>query len=320
MDRRRRLTIVCGSFNEEDNVAPMWERVTAALAALPGYDWDWIWIDNCSTDRTVERLKAIAARDRRLKLIVNARNFGHVRSPFHGLIQGTGDAVVSLASDLQDPPELIPELVKKWEEGNKVVLAQKTQSDESPVFFAVRRLYYRLIRKLADVDLVENVTGFGLYDREVVAALRQISDPYPYLRGLVCELGHKRALVSFRQPLRKRGLTKNNLFTLYDTAMLGLTSHSRAPLRLATMFGFLGSFLCLVTGLGYLAYKLVHWNEFSLGAAPAVVGLFLFASVQLFFTGILGEYIGAIHAQVRSLPRVVEAERVNFDEPERPGA
>jgi glycosyltransferase involved in cell wall biosynthesis len=314
---RPTITVVTGSYNEEDNVHALYERLVKVFDSEPKYQFEIIWIDNCSQDRTVELLRELAQQDKRLKIIKNARNFGAIRSGYHVFMQAYGDAVIGMASDLQDPPEMLPDFIRKWEEGYKVVLAQKTQSEESVVFFMARRLYYKVVGRLSDVALVENATGFGLYDQRVMQELRKIEDPYPYMRGLVCDLGFKRALVPFKQPTRKRGFTKNNFYALYDIAFLGITSHSKVPLRLATMFGFASSGLSLFVGFCYFIYKLLFWNSFVVGQAPMVIGLFAFASVQLFFTGILGEYIGAIHTQVLRRPLVVEEERINF-EPDHP--
>jgi sialic acid synthase SpsE/glycosyltransferase involved in cell wall biosynthesis len=312
--RRRLIGISAPCFNEEDNVVELVERIRTVFGALPQYDYQIVLIDNASTDRTVERVKAIAATDPRVKLIVNERNFGHIRSPLHGFLQARGDAVIGMASDLQDPPELIPEFVRYWEQGFKVVTAVKPQSKETFAMFLARRLYYKGVGRIADVPLIENYTGFGLYDREVVEQVRATGDRYPYFRGLIAELGYARAEVPFVQPRRKRGISKNNFYTLYDIAMLGMTSHSKVPLRLATMSGFALALVSLMVAIGYLIAKLLFWNEFSLGVAPLVIGVFFFASVQLFFVGILGEYIGAIHTQVHKRPLVIERERVNFDD------
>ncbi len=308
------ISVVTPCFEEEENVAELVGRVRKAFAALPGYEYEHIFIDNASRDGTVARIKAIATEDSRVKLIVNTRNFGHVRSPAYGMLQARGDAVILMASDLQDPPELIPEFVRAWERGFKVVLGIKSQTIESVTMRLVRRWYYDLVGWLADVDLQRDNTGFGLYAREVVDVIARIDDPYPYLRGLVCDLGFEAARVSFVKPARKRGVTKNNFYTLYDLAMLGITSHSKIPLRLATMLGFGMAGVSLLVALLYFVAKLLYWNEFQLGLAPLVVGLFLFASVQLFFVGVIGEYIGAIYTQVLNRPLVVEKERVNFEE------
>ena len=306
------ISVVTGCFNEEENIGEFISRVTEVFKNLPQYDYEIIVIDNASTDRTALLLREIAAKEARLKVILNSRNFGHVRSPYHALLQAKGDAAVCLASDLQDPPELIPQFIEKWEEGFKAVAGVKEQSEESPVFFLVRRCYYWLVRRLSNMELIDNFTGSGMYDRDVIDYCRKLDDPYPYFRGLISEIGFPVARVPFKQPVRTRGFTKNNLFTLYDLAMLGFTSHSKVPLRLATMTGFAMAVVSFLVALGYLVYKLLFWERFSIGIAPVVIGLFLFSSVQLFFIGILGEYIGAIHTQVLKRPLVVEKERINF--------
>lgn len=317
-----RLSVVTACFNEEDNVVELHAAIAALMAQIPGIDdYEHIYIDNASTDRTVELVKSICARDRRVKLIVNNRNFGHIRSPYHAVLQATGDAVIAMASDFQDPPELIPKLVAHWQQGFKVVLCIKAGTRESAVMATVRSAYYQLIARWSEIELTKNFTGFGLYDREVIDCLRRINDPYPYFRGLISDLGFPAAKVEFHQPTRKRGITKNNFYTLYDLAMLGITNHSKVPLRLATMSGFLLSAASFLLALGYLVAKLVWWNRFEFGLAPLIISLFFFASVQLFFIGIVGEYVGAIHTQVLKRPLVIERERVNFDLPEgRSGA
>jgi glycosyltransferase involved in cell wall biosynthesis len=280
---------------------------------MPQYRFEHIFIDNASTDGTVDRIKALIARDPSVRLIVNARNFGHIRSPYHGIMQATGDAVISLASDLQDPPELIVDMVHQWEAGFKIVAGVKLVSRESRIMWLLRSAYYKLARKMADVQLLEHFTGFGLYDRQVIDILRDINDPYPYFRGLVAEIGFDIARVTYAQPGRVRGITKNNFYTLYDMAMLGITSHSKIPIRLATMAGFALSIISFVISLTYLVMKLVFWNQFQLGTAPLLIGMFFFGSVQIFFIGLIGEYVASIHTQVMRRPLVVERERVNFD-------
>jgi glycosyltransferase involved in cell wall biosynthesis len=307
-----RITILTPSRNERENVRALHEQIRDVTTQLPDLSFDHLFIDNASTDGTQEELRKLAAEDPSVKIILNQRNFGHVRSPYHGLLQAPGDAVIVMAADLQDPPELIPELVHLWRAGSKIVLGQKKSSEEPRLFFVVRKAYYRLVKRLADVDLLENVTGFGLYDRKVIEAFRALDDPYPYVRGLISELGFPVALVPYEQPHRARGRSKNNFYTLYDVAMLGITSHSKVPLRLATMLGFAAAALSFVVGLIYLTYKLVYWQRFALGVAPVVIGLFFFASVQLFFVGVIGEYIGAIHTRVTKRPLVFEKERINF--------
>lgn len=308
----KKISIVSGCFNEAGNVEELVARVAKVMETLPGYDYEQIIIDNASTDGTQEILRKLAAANPKLKVILNARNFGHIRSPYHGLMQASGDAVVALASDLQNPPELIPEMIKKWEAGAKAVVAIKDSSDESPIFFWVRRLYYLLVEGLAEIKIVKNFTGFGLYDRAIIDYCRTVADPYPYFRGQISEIGLPIVEISYHQGARKRGITKNNFFTLYDLAMLGITNHSKVPLRLAAMLGFGMAIMSLFVALVYLIYKLVFWYSLPVGTAPLVIGLFFFASVQLFFIGILGEYIGAIHTQVLKRPLVVEKERINF--------
>jgi glycosyltransferase involved in cell wall biosynthesis len=308
----KKISIVSGSFNEAGNVEELVDRVATIMDSLSQYDFEQIVIDNASTDGTQEILRKLASKNLRLKVILNTRNFGHVRSPYHGILQASGDAVIYLASDLQEPPELIPDFIKQWEQGAKAVVGIKDSSSESPLFFAVRRLYYGLVEKLADARTIQNFTGFGLYDRIIIDYCKKLGDPYPYFRGLIAEIGLPVQRVLYRQPLRKRGFTKNNFYTLYDLAMLGITNFSKVPLRLATMLGFLAAALSLLVAVGYLIYKILFWQNFAIGTAPMVIGLFFFASVQLFFIGILGEYIGAIHTQVLRRPLVVEKERINF--------
>jgi glycosyltransferase involved in cell wall biosynthesis len=307
------ISVVAGCYNEQDNVTELYERVSAVFAQqLPAYQLELIYIDNASKDRTVAVLRDLARRDTRVKVIVNNRNFGHIRSAYHAFLQASGDAVIMMASDLQDPPELIADFVRQWEQGYKIVLGQKTTSQESPIFFFVRKTYYNLINRLSEIELVKNATGFGLYDRRVVEDIRQINDPYPYFRGLICDLGYERALVSFDQPPRRRGFTSNNFYVLWDMAMLGITNHSKVPLRVAIFAGGVVAAFSFLVAFGYLFYKLLFWSQFQVGTAPLVIGMFFIGAVQLVFIGVLGEYIGAIHTQVLRRPPVVEKERINF--------
>ena len=312
------LSVVSGCFNEAENVEDLYGQVVAAVDGLPPrdgepYTHEHIFIDNASTDGTVDVLRTICAKDSRVRVIVNMRNFGHIRSPYHALLQARGEAIIGLASDLQDPPGMIPQFVGKWEAGYKVVVGVKEESLEKKSMFFVRGLFYKLIDRLSEVPLVRNFTGFGLYDRAVIDKLREIDDPYPYFRGLICELGYARAEIPYAQPARRRGITKNNFYTLYDLAMLGITNHSKVPLRLAAMAGFALSIVALLVAVVYLVLKLAMWSTFNLGLAPLVIGVYFFGSVQLFFIGILGEYIGSIHTQVYHRPLVIEKERINFD-------
>lgn len=309
----RLITVITPCYNEEENIREVYEQVKRVFAGEPDYLYEHIFIDNASRDKTVPILKDIAKTDRNVKLIVNTRNFGHIRSPYHAMMQSGGEACVCIAADLQDPPSMISKFLRKWEEGYKIVIGIKSKTEESSIFLIARKVYYHIIGILSDVELVKNFTGFGLYDRVIIEIMKKIDDPYPYFRGLICEIGFERAEIEYMQPLRKRGITKNNFYTLYDMAMLGFTNHSKVPLRLATMLGFSVATLSLIAASVYFVYKLAFWDSFSVGIAPLVIGLFFFSSVQLFFIGIIGEYIGSIHTQVLKRPLVVEKERINFD-------
>ena len=308
------LTILTPCYNEEGNVREVYNQVCSVMQTLPDYDYDHLFIDNASTDKTVVILRELAAADRRVKVIVNTRNFGHVRSPYYGLLQAHGNAVMTCVADLQDPPELIPEFVRKWQEGYKVVIGVKQGTRDSWLMSRTRKFYYWLVGRLSsDVELVHNFTGFGLYDRDVIEQFRGTDEQYPYFRGLVSDFGYERAEINYAQAARTSGRTKNDFFSLYDVAMLGVTNHSKVPLRLATMAGFAISVLSLIVAIGYLVAKLMFWDQLQLGLAPLLIGIYFFGAVQLFFIGMLGEYIGAIHTQVHKRPLVVEKERINFD-------
>ena len=308
------ISVVSPCYNEEDNIELLTDRVREIFAAMPQYRYEHIIIDNHSTDKTVEKLRVIAARDKNVKVIINARNFGHIRSPQHAIMQATGDAVIVLLSDLQDPPELICVMVKEWEAGYPIVVGIKTASEEPKLMYAIRSAYYKLVGRLTDVKVLQHYTGFGLYDRKVIEILRQdFRDPYPYFRGMIAEIGLPHKELSYNQKRRYRGITKNNFYTLYDMAMLGITNLSKVPLRLVTFGGFVFAFLSLVAGFLYLLAKLVFWNQFQLGLAPTMIGLFFLGSVQLIGIGIIGEYVGSIHTIVQNRPLVTEQERINFE-------
>jgi glycosyltransferase involved in cell wall biosynthesis len=307
------ISVVTPCYNEELNVAEVYQRVRAVLEPLAPYRYEHIFIDNSSQDNTLGVLRLIASQDKRVKIIANTRNFGHLRSPMHGMFQASGDAVILLFSDLQDPPELLGPMIEHWENGTPVVLAIKQTSDESGIMFWLRTKYYRLVSRLASLETYENFTGFGLYDRRVIDIVRSFQDPYPYFRGMIAEIGMPHVKISYNQKRRLRGITKNNFYTLYDLAMLGITNFSKLPLRMLTFVGFTCSILSLIFAFGYLVYKLLFWNRFSVGVAPLVTGIFFLGSIQLLFIGIIGEYIGAIHTQVIKRPLVIEKERVNFD-------
>lgn len=307
----KHITVVTPCFNEEENVDAVYNETRRIFSTLSEVTYDHLFIDNASTDTTVCKLRAIAEKDPAVSVIVNARNFGHIRSPMHGLLQAKGDAVILLVADLQDPPELMREFVEHWLVGAPIVIGVKPEAKESAVFFAIRRMYYRLVTRIANVKLIQNFTGFGLYDRKVIEILREINDPYPYFRGLICEIGFDVVQLPYVQPRRKRGISKNNFYTLYDIAMLGITSHSKVPLRLATIAGFALSAFSLCVSVVYLILKLIYWNLFTMGSAPLLIGLFFFSSVQLFFIGLLGEYVGAVLTYAQKRPLVIERERIH---------
>jgi polyisoprenyl-phosphate glycosyltransferase len=310
---RKTISIITPCYNEQENVAEVYQRVKDVMRQLVRYNYEHIFIDNASSDGTVAVLRRLAGADSNVKVIVNSRNFGAIRSSMHALFQTRGDAVIGLVADLQDPPELIAELVKKWEDGYAMVLCVKKTSHENPLMFWVRTTYYRIIRKLSSIDTFDNFTGFGLYDRSVVDVIEQFDDPYPYFRGMIAEIGLPYCLVEYDQPVRKHGKSSNNFYTLYELAMLGITKLSKVPLRFVTFTGFVSSLLCILVALVYFIYKILFWSRFSAGAAPIVIGLFFFSSVQLLSLGIIGEYLATVLTHVQKRPYVVERERINFD-------
>jgi len=307
------ITVVTPCYNEEENVQQCYDKVRSIFSGLKEYHYEHMFIDNASTDTSLVLLKEIANNDSKVKIIENSRNFGHLKSPVHGLLQSTGDATILFVADMQDPAEMIPELIKKWEEGYKSVLGVKKSSEESGVMFFIRKMYYKLVNSLSEVKLIDNFYGFGLYDKEVISILKDMEDPYPYFRGMIPEIGLDIAIVEFDQLVRRRGITKNNFYTLYDIGMLGIISHSKVPLRVATMSGFLFAVISVLIAFGYFVAKLIYWDTFDMGIAPIIIGLFLFGSIQLLFIGIIGEYIGFIFTKIQNRPLVIEKERVNFD-------
>jgi glycosyltransferase involved in cell wall biosynthesis len=310
---KKLISIISPCYNEAENVEELYRRVTAVIDRLSEYDFEYIFIDNASTDNTVALLKTIAKKDKRVKIIVNNRNFGHIRSPYYGILQTSGDATIYLASDLQNPPELIPTFISGWELGNKLVMAVKPTIESNSLMNFFRKSYYRILNKISDVPITKDTTGFGLYDKQVVSELRKINDPYPYLRGLIDELGFTMLTIDFIQPIRMRGDTKNNFYTLYDIGMLGIVSHSMVPLRIASFLGLFIGFCSLLAALFILIGKLLWWNHFVAGLAPILILLFLILGFILIFIGILGEYIGVIHTYSKNRPIVTERERVNFE-------
>ncbi|MBE8993639.1 glycosyltransferase family 2 protein [Microcystis aeruginosa] len=310
----KKISVVTPCYNEEGNIEEIYLQVKQIFADLEKYDYEHLFIDNASQDKTVDILKGIAIKDSHVKIIVNARNFGAIRSIYYGIIQPDADAVVLIFADLQDPPNLIVDFIKKWEEGYHIVKGIKTSSEENFLLYGIRSFYYFLVTQLSDIKPTAHFTGFGLYDRMVLEVLKKIDDPYPYLRGIISEIGFDSAEIEYKQRQRKKGKSSyRNFYRLYDAAMLGITSHSSVPLRIATFLGFAMSLLSLLVAIGYLIAKLIFWQSFPLGTAPVTVGLFLLASVQLFFIGIIGEYIGLMHMRILKRPLVVERERINFE-------
>jgi len=316
MEYKKKISIVSGCYNEKGNLQAFYDRLMRVMSGFPQYSYEIILADNCSTDGSRDILRSLASIDKKFKVILNANNFGPIRSGYNAFLQASGDAVILMSSDLQDPPELIPDLIRKWEDGYQVVAAVKSQSQGNSLMFLVRRFYYWLLSKFSDTDhIVQNFTGFGLYDRKFMNALKLYKDPMPYFRGFISEIGFRRAEVEFVQPPRMHGQSKHSFFSLYDIAMSGFVNHSKLPLRLATFSGFCLSGISLLVALVYLVYKVLFWNTFSLGMAPLVIGVFFFSAVQLIFIGIVGEYVGAILTQVKNHPLAIEDEKINFDDP-----
>lgn len=309
----KKISIVTGCYNEEENLQEFYSQLMDVFMELGNeYTYEIIIADNNSSDRSPEILRELASKDKNVKVILNSRNFGPDRSGYNATLQATGDAVVTMASDLQNPPSMIRDFIEKWEQGYKIVMTVKTGSKESYFMFFMRTLYYKLLAGLSNVNLVSHFTGFGLYDRRVIDILRGLQDPYPYFRGLIADIGFEPAIIQFIQPARKYGKSKSNLFYLYEEAMLGITSYTKLPLRLATIIGFISALISFLIGLFYLIYKLLFWSSFSVGTAPITIGLFFFASIQLIFLGVMGEYISMIYIHVLNRPLVYEKERINF--------
>jgi|TARA_B110000093_G_scaffold173668_1_gene206045 glycosyltransferase involved in cell wall biosynthesis len=306
-----KISIVTPTYNEGENIEKLCSGIKLEMEKL-NIDYEHIVIDNSSTDKTIEILKEICSRDKKVKVIINTKNFGHIKSPFHGILQSSGDACILMASDFQDPLDLIPTYIKKWQSGSKIVLGKKISSAENTLIFSLRKFFYKFLNKISETKLTENTTGSGIFDKSIINQLKKINDPYPYLRGLLNELSKDISIVEFNQPRRLLGKTKNNVFTLYDIGMLGIIKHSRAPLRLVTFLGFVLSFFSLLTAFIYFIYKLIFWNSFDVGVAPIVIGIFGFASIQILLLGIIGEYVGILLIHLRNLPLVIEKERINF--------
>tara|TARA_Y100001970_G_scaffold251653_2_gene324731 strand:+ start:727 stop:1650 length:924 start_codon:yes stop_codon:yes gene_type:complete len=306
-----KISIVTPTYNEIENIEKLYLDIKNEIKKVD-CEYEHIIIDNSSTDGTIEKIKQLAIKDKNLKLIINSKNYGHIRSPFYGLLQTSGDATILMASDFQDPVDLISQYVDEWKKGNKIVLGEKITSDESKFTFSIRKLFYNFLNSISEIELTKNTTGSGIFDRSIIEKLRLIDDPYPYFRGLISEIGDEIKTIKFNQPIRKFGETKNNFSTLFDIAMLGVVKHSRKPLRFMVLLGFISSAISLIIGLFYLIYKLLFWDSFSLGLAPIIIGIFIVSSIQITLLGLVGEYIGIILLHQRNLPLVIEKERINF--------
>lgn len=309
----KKISILIPCYNEEDNVVPMSKAIAEMFSGeLNQYDYELIFIDNDSKDATRDKIRQICKENSHVKAIFNAKNFGQFNSPYYGILQTTGDCTISMVCDFQDPLELIPQYIAEWEKGYKIVIGIKTSSKENKIMYKLRGLYYKMIKKFSDVEQIEHFTGSGLYDKDFVDVLRDLNDPTPFLRGIVAELGFKRKEIPYEQPKRRAGKSKNNLYTLYDAAMLSITSYTKIGLRLCTFFGMFCGAISALIGLVYLIFKLIWWNRFVAGMAPVLIGMFFLGSLQLFFIGFIGEYVSSINQRVMNRPLVIEEERINF--------
>lgn len=309
-----KISVMIPCYNEEENVREIADAVISEIEEkLPKYEYELLFIDNDSQDRTREYLRKMCNDNKNIKAIFNAKNFGQFNSPYYGLCQTTGDCTIAMCCDFQDPVEMIPKLVKEWENGYKIVCAIKTSSKENKLIRLLRTSYYKIIKKLSDVDQIEHFTGFGLYDKEFIEVLRNLDDSTPFLRGIVAELGYKRKDIEYEQQERKAGKTHNNFYTLYDAAMLSFTAYTKAGLRAATIIGFLMSAISMVIAVVYLIMKLIYWDRFVAGMTPVLLCVCVLGSVQLFFIGFLGEYVLSINKRMMKRPLVIEEERINFE-------
>lgn len=310
----KKISVMVPTYNEEENVIPLSEAIIEQLEKLPQYDYELLFIDNDSKDTTREKLEMLCKGNPKIKAIFNAKNFGQFNSPFYGMLQTTGDCTITMCADFQDPVEMIPKFIHEWEQGYKIVSAIKTSSKENPVMRFLRTCYYKLIKKMSDVEQIEHFTGFGLYDKSFINVLRELDDPMPFLRGIVAELGFKRKDLPYEQQQRRAGKTSNNWYRLYDAAMLSFTSYTKIGMRIATIIGFFISFLSIAIGFVYLILKLVNWDSFAMGNAPMLIGIFVLGGIQIFFIGLLGEYVLNINSRIMKRPLVIEERRLNFDE------
>jgi dolichol-phosphate mannosyltransferase len=311
--KKKLISIVMPTYNEVENIKIIVERVTNTCSLYENYEFEYIFIDNASTDGTIELLRDLANLNKKIKVILNNKNFGHIKSPYWGILQAFGDAVIYLASDLQDPPELIHEFIKEWESGFEIVMGVKTETEEAFHIQFIKKIYYRLIKKFSNINLVNDSTGFGLYSKKVIDLVRSINDPNPYFRGLVCEFGYETKQVRFRQENRKKGKSKNNIYTLVDYGLLGLINQSNFPVRLVWLMGIFVGFISILISMVFITIKLIYWDSIPIGIAPIVIGIFFMFGIQFIFFGILGEYIISIQNYLKNRPIVVEKERINFE-------
>ena len=317
---KKKISVVIPTYNEEDNVKPLAKAIVTLMdKELSHYDYEIIFIDNHSRDWTQVKLRELCRNNPNIKAIFNAKNFGQMRSPVHGLKQANGDCVIRMCADFQDPVELIPEFVKAWEEGSRIVIGVKKSSQEKRLMYFVRSAYYKLINRITDIDHIEHFTGFGLYDKTFVDVVKDLHDPMPYLRGIIAELGFDYTAIPYEQRKRMTGKSKNNFYSLYDYAMVGITSYSKVVMRLATFLGFFVGGVSFIAGIVYFIMKLIYWDRFSAGVAPMLIGIFFLGALQLFFIGFLGEYVLSINTRVLDRPLVVEEERINFTEEDNDG-
>jgi len=307
------VSIMVPTYNEEDNVELLYDAIINEFKInVKKYDYEIVFIDNCSSDKTRQKLIKLCKKDEKVKAIFNAKNFGQLKSPYYGILQTTGECSIMMVADFQDPVEMIHKFIDEWEKGYKIVIGIKNSSKESKLFYFLRSCYYKLIKKIASTEQIEHFTGFGLYDKEFIEVLRTLNDPMPYFRGIISEIGFERKEINYEQPKRLHGKSKNNFFSLYDIGMLGITSYSKVMIRLATLLGSMIAGLSLLIGLVYLVLKLLFWDNFPAGSAPIAIGVFFMGAVQLLFLGLIGEYILNINTRVMNRPLVVEERRINF--------
>lgn len=311
----KKISILIPTYNEEENVKPLVEAILDEIKTnLSNYDYEIVFIDNDSKDSTREKIREICKKNKKVKAIFNAKNFGQFNSPYYGIQQTSGDCTIYMCADFQDPIDMITKFVREWEKGYKIVCGIKNKSQENKLMYFLRSIYYKMIKKFSNVEQIEHFTGFGLYDKSFVKVMKNLDDSTPFLRGIVAELGYKRKDIYYEQQKRKFGKTHNNFFTLYDAAMISFTSYTKIGLRLATFFGMIISMICFIIGIVYLILKIFYWDDFAAGMAPMLIGTFFLGGLQIFFIGFLGEYILSINSRVMHRPLVIEEERINFSE------